>query len=217
MDHPVNEHFPLPVFLNIIGQKCVIVGGGTVALRKANDLLEAGAAVTIVAEHPSQEIVSLAEQCVLNLVKRRFVPSDIDGTLIVIAATDDESVNREISIAAKKKNVLVNVVDSPEHCDFFSGAVVKRGPLRIAISTSGLFPAFAADIRRELEEQFSESFGDYIRTASELRRYVLSLDTISGEQKHKALQWLVKKESFTLFLKEGKENLWNELKRINFF
>ena len=216
MDHPVNEHFPLPVFLNISGQKCVIVGGGTVALRKANELLEAGAAVTIVAEHPSPEIESFAEQCVLNLIKRRFVPSDIDGALIVIAATDDESVNREISIAAKKKSVLVNVVDSPDLCDFFSGAVVKRGPLRIAISTSGLFPTFSADIRRELEEQFSESFGDYIRAASELRRYVLSLDTVSDEQKHKALKWLAKKESFTLFLKEGKDNLWVKLKKIIF-
>ena len=105
-------------------------------------------------------------------------------------------------------------MDNPQYCDFFSGAVVKRGPLRIAISTSGCSPGIAAEIRRELNELYSESFASFLQIVGEMRQYVLSLDDITRDEKNNALKWLSKKETLTLFIDSGKGKVWDGLKRI---
>ena len=210
----MSERFVYPVFLALKGKPCVIVGGGTVALRKAHDLVEAEADLTVVAETPSSELKEMSESKLLKLNNKRFEPGDIDNAFLVVAATDDDTVNAEIAAAAKRKGILVNVVDTPELCDFYTGAIVKRGPLRIAISTSGCCPKISGQIRRELEELFPENFGDYITYAGEMRTYILSLDDINDEIKQAALSWLAQNDTRTLFFKSGKERIWQELKKL---
>jgi precorrin-2 dehydrogenase/sirohydrochlorin ferrochelatase len=106
----------------------------------------------------------------------------------------------------------VNAVDNPEYCDFYSGAVVRRGPLRIAISTSGRCPGIAGNIRMDIEERYKGSLGDFIETAGELRSYILTIQ--DGEKKNKALLWLCEKETYALFLHSGKEKVWEKLTEI---
>jgi len=196
------------------GRSCIVVGGGKVALRKISDLLETGAKVTVVAETPDPIIDDLAQKENIKLFRRPFKPEDIENAFLVFTATDDDSVNAEIAGIAKKYGALVNVVDNPQYCDFFSGAVVKRGPLRIAISTSGCSPGIAAEIRRELDELYSESFASFLQTVGEMRQYILSLDDITRDKKNNALKWLSKKETLTLFIDSGKGKVWDGLKRI---
>jgi len=210
----LSDYYPYPVFINMRDRSCIVVGGGKVALRKISDLLETGAKVTVVAETPDPIIEDLAQKGNIKLFKRLFKPEDIENAFLVFTATDDDSVNAEIAGIAKKYGALVNVVDNPQYCDFFSGAVVKRGPLRIAISTSGCSPGIAAEIRRELNELYSESFASFLQTVGEMRQYVLSLDDITRDKKNNALKWLSKKETLTLFIDSGKGKVWDGLKRI---
>ena len=210
----MSDYYPYPVFINMRGRSCIVVGGGKVALRKISDLLETGAKVTVVAETPDPIIDDLAQKENIKLFRRLFKPEDIENAFLVFTATDDDSVNAEIAGIAKKYGALVNVVDNPQYCDFFSGAVVKRGPLRIAISTSGCSPGIAAEIRRELNELYSESFASFLQTVGEMRQYILSLDDITKDEKNNALKWLSKKETLTLFIDSGKGKVWDGLKRI---
>ena len=210
----MNKHYSYPVFLNLSGKSCVVIGGGKVALRKVNDLIEAGALVTVVAEKPDPLIEELSKKGTIKLVRSFFKPEDVEKAYLVFAATDDNSVNTEIAEKAHQKGILVNAVDNPGQCDFFSGAVLKRGPLRIAISTSGLCPGIASNIRRELEKQYSESLSDFIETAGEMRKYVLSIKDINTDKKDNALKWLCAEKTLTLFIHSGKEKVWEKLKKI---
>lgn len=203
-----------PVFLALKGKSCVIVGGGTVALRKACDLMEARADITIVAETPADGLKELSEDGFLKLKTKRFEPDDIVGAFLVIAATDNDITNTEIAKTARLNGILVNVVDTPDLCDFFTGATVKRGPLRIAISTSGCCPKISGQIRQELEELFPENYGDYIRSAGEMRTFVLSHKDSNAEKKQAALSWLAQKDTRALFFKSGEERIWQELKKL---
>jgi len=198
----LSDYYPYPVFINMRDRSCIVVGGGKVALRKISDLLETGAKVTVVAETPDPIIEDLAKKGNIKLFRRLFKPEDIENAFLVFTATDDDSVNAEIAGIAKKYGALVNVVDNPQYCDFFSGAVVKRGPLRIAISTSGCSPGIAAEIRRELNELYSESFASFLQIVGEMRQYVLSLDDITRDEKNNALKWLSKKQIEYLGAKE---------------
>ena len=206
---------PYPVFLAIEGKPCLVVGGGRVAHRKTLDLLECGASVTVVAESAAPEMTELAAQGKIRLLRRRAEPEDVSGTFLVFGATDDDGLNASICDAARAEGILVNAVDNPSSSDFTSGAVVKRGPLRIAISTSGCSPLIATSIRRELEERYGESFGAYIACAGELRTRILSLPC-PLERKDEALRWIAGGSAFNLFLGSGREGVWNEVRKILF-
>ena len=206
---------PYPVFLLVEGKRCLVVGGGPVACRKALDLLECGALVTVTAESTSPEMEKLAAREGCTLLRRRFRPEDVRGAFLVFAATDDISVNAEISDICRDAGILVNAVDDPERCNFISGAVVRRGPLRIAVSTSGCSPKLAARIRCELEGRYDASFGEYVSFAGELREYILTQD-ISRGNRDDALTWIASEEAFTLFLRLGKEQVWDEIQKMLF-
>ena len=210
----MDVHYPYPIFLNMRDRQCVVVGGGNVALRKIMGLLEAGASVTVVAEKFDPLIMDLAKEEKIKLIKRHFKPQDIENAFIVFAATDDNAVNVEIAEIAREHGTLVNAVDNPVYCDFFSSAVMKRGPLRIAVSTSGLCPGIANCIRKELEELYDESYSDFIRNAGVMRHYILHRENITENQKNNALKWLYNKETFNLFVNSGKEKVWEELEKI---
>jgi len=207
-------HYPYPVFLKLAARCCIVIGGGNVAVRKVGDLIEAGAEVTVVAESPHQQIVKLAEEGVLKLIRRRFDPGDVKQAFLVFAATDDKAVNAEIGDYARRAGALVNEVDNPDRCDFFSGAVMKNGALRIAVSTSGLFPGMAACIRRELEDRYGGDLSGFLETAGEMRQYIISLADTPEKTKNRALEWLCERDTLTLFQQSGKDHVWKQLKKI---
>ena len=203
-----------PVFLNLSGRRCLVVGGGPVALRKTRDLAEAGARVTVVAESPLPEFAAMGSESAVSLTVRRFEPADAGGMFLVFAATDDETVNRAVSEAARERGALVNVADRPALCDFYSGAVVKRGTLRIAVSTCGNSPAAAARVREELEGQFGTEWAGYLDLAGTLRQRIISDGCVPEQQKREALGWLGSREAFELFRDSGDELIWDRLRRI---
>jgi len=212
MEHCEGGPYPFPVFFILSGLPCLVVGGGTIAVRKAADLAEAGALLTIVALEPSHEMERFAADSRSELVRRGFEDGDVEGMRLVFAATDVPSVNRAVAEAAGRRTIPVNVVDTPELCTFISGAVVKRGPLRIAVSTSGCCPGLAADIRRDLEERYPEKLGFFIGDIGELRRRIVNDSSVPEHIRHDALAWLIGKEARELYETSGKEALWRHLK-----
>jgi len=206
---------PYPVFWLIAGKPCLVVGGGKIACRKIRDLVECGATVTVVAEDALPEAEELAERGAIRLFNRRFEPDDVDGMTLVIAATDDDAVNAGIAQYARREGIPVNAVDDIGSSDFISGAVVRRGPLRIAVSTSGCSPLISGSIRRELEERYDESFGAYIELAGELRTFILSAEC-GRTVKDDALRWIAGRTAYDLFVRSGEEPVWKHVKTILF-
>ena len=156
----------IPIFLDVTGRQCVVVGGGEVAARKVESILEAGARVTVVSPSLSPQMAAIIDNGLVTHVARDYRRGDIRGCVLVYAATDDPKLHRELAAEARALGIPVNVVDVPELCTFIAPAVVKRGELQIAISTGGASPAFAARLRRNLEDQFGD---EYARTLEVLR------------------------------------------------
>jgi len=156
----------IPIFLDVTGSECVVVGGGEVAARKVESILEAGARVSVVSPSLSPQMAAIVAGEQVTHVARNYQPGDIRGCVLVYAATDDPKLQRELAAEARALGIPVNVVDVPELCSFIAPAVVKRGELKIAISTGGASPAFAARLRRNLEDQFGD---EYARTLEVLR------------------------------------------------
>ena len=158
----------IPIFFDVAGRLCVVVGGGEVAVRKVESLQEAGARVTVVSSRLSPPLQAVVERGLVTHIARDYAPGDIKGSVLVYAATDDPGLHRELAAEARSLGIPINVADVPELCSFIAPAVVKRGALQIAISTGGASPAFAARIRRELEERFGAEYAltlDLMRAA----------------------------------------------------
>lgn len=158
-----------PMFLNISGKRCLVVGGGEIALRKVKMLLDFEAAVTVISPALCSGLAELTEQKKINVLRRGYEPSDLKDAFIAIVATDDKSVNAEITREARGLGVLVNVVDVPELCDFIVPAYVRRGDVTIAVSTAGKSPALARKIRARLEQEFGEEYAALAELISEVR------------------------------------------------
>ena len=148
--------------LRLDGRRCLVVGGGEVALEKVEGLLTCGAAVTVVAPAAHDALEGLAAEGSIAWERRSYEPGDLEGSFLVIAATDDTEVNIEVHADAEARAMLVNVVDVPPLCNFILPAIVRSGPLAIAISTAGASPALAKRMKREIAEQFGD---DYARLA----------------------------------------------------
>jgi siroheme synthase-like protein len=144
-----------PLFMDLAGRECLVVGAGAVAARKARSLLECGAAVTVVGERPAAAFRTLERRGV-RLVRRRFRAGDVSRQALVIAATDDRAVNAAVSAAARRRGIPVNAVDDPPNCTFIVPAVVRRGDLTVAVSTGGKSPAAA----RLVKERIAAMLGD---------------------------------------------------------
>ncbi|MBB3046393.1 uroporphyrin-III C-methyltransferase/precorrin-2 dehydrogenase/sirohydrochlorin ferrochelatase [Litorivivens lipolytica] len=159
----------LPLFTRVAGADCLVVGGGTVALRKAGALERAGARVTAVAPEVADSLKSLCLNSGGRVIERGFQANDLDGVMLVIAATDDESVNRAVSDAARQRNVLVNVVDQPELCSVILPSIVDRSPLIIAVSSGGRSPVLARLLRARLESVIPASYGKLTELVGDFR------------------------------------------------
>jgi precorrin-2 dehydrogenase / sirohydrochlorin ferrochelatase len=160
----------IPIFLDVTGRECVVVGGGEVAARKVESLLEAGARVTVVSPRLSPSLQTIVARGNVVHIARDYQRGDIIGCVLAYAATDDPKLHREIAAEARALGIPLNVVDVPELCTFIAPAIVKRGPLQIAISTAGASPAFAARLRRELEDQFGPEYALTLEVLRAARR-----------------------------------------------
>ncbi|MGC1676516.1 MAG: bifunctional precorrin-2 dehydrogenase/sirohydrochlorin ferrochelatase [Candidatus Binataceae bacterium] len=166
----------LAIFLAMERRRCVVIGGGDIAARKIAQLLAAGAQVTVISPRLVRELAILAESAAITHRARRWERGDLHGFDLAFAATDDPRAHREIAAEARALGVMLNVADEPELCDFIAPAVVRRGDLQIAVSTSGASPATAARIRRELEDQFGWEYAAALKILRAARDYLLATD-----------------------------------------
>ena len=144
--------------LKLTGRKCLVVGGGEIGLEKVEGLLACDGAVTVVAPEAGPALEELAREGSITWHQRDYEPADLVGTFMVIASTDDTDVNIGIYHDAEKRAMLVNVVDVPPLCNFILPAIVRTGPLAVAISTAGASPALAKRMKREIAELFGEEY-----------------------------------------------------------
>jgi precorrin-2 dehydrogenase/sirohydrochlorin ferrochelatase len=184
-----------PIFLKLEGRRCLVVGAGTIAEGKIRGLLQAGALVEVVAPRAVAQVEEWFGQGLLDWKPRSFAPSDLDGSSIVIAATPFREVNSRIFEEARSRNVLCNSVDDPENCDFYYGAIVKRGDLQIAISTNGRSPALAQRLRHELEEQFGPEYEEWLHELGSARDQMFAAK-LDVEARKKLLHELASREAF---------------------
>ena len=148
-----------PIFLDLRGKKVLIVGGGHVALRKAERLAPYGASITAVAPEFAPGFAALGG---VTALERRFQPGDVEGAALVIAATDDAELNAAVSELCAWEGIPVNVVDDLALCSFVFPALVRRGELSVGISTGGASPSAAQYIRRLVEEQVPDGFEEIL-------------------------------------------------------
>ena len=158
-----------PAFLRVAGRACLVIGGGTVALQKVRSLVDAGAQVTVISPSCVPSIATLAAAGGIRLRQRRYARGDVHGFFLVLAATNDAALHQQIRADADAANVLLNVVDDPEHCDFIMPAVLRRGDLILAASTGGASPAMAKHIRDELEQSFGPEYDLALRVLARVR------------------------------------------------
>jgi siroheme synthase-like protein len=144
--------------LKLSGRRCVVVGGGDIGLEKVEGLLACDADVVLVAPAAIDELRTLAEERSIGWKRRNYAPADLEGTFMVIACTDDSEVNIRVFDDAERRAMLVNIVDVPPLCNFILPAIVRTGPLAIAISTAGASPALAKRMKREIAELFGEEY-----------------------------------------------------------
>ncbi len=149
----------LPIFLDVSGRRCVVVGGGDVAARKVASLLDAGAEVVVVSPSLVAVLAELARDGRIMHIQRAYEAGDITGAALVYAATDDAELHRRIYDEARAGGIPVNVADVPSLCTFITPAVMTRGSLKIAVSTGGASPAMAKRIIVRLQRLFGPEYG----------------------------------------------------------
>jgi precorrin-2 dehydrogenase len=171
-----------PLFLKLDTRTCLVVGAGAVAQSKIESLLLAGATVRVVAPQATPGVRTLARRGKLRWKRRVFVPSDLKGVFLVVAAASPE-VHEQVYREARRRGVLCNVVDDPPRCDFFYPAVVRRGPLQIAISTSGRSPSLAQFLREQLETRFGPEYAEWVERLGAVRLELLSRPMDPGRRK----------------------------------
>jgi precorrin-2 dehydrogenase/sirohydrochlorin ferrochelatase len=184
-----------PMFMKLEGRSCLVVGAGSVGEPKIKSLIEAGASVRVVALRATAAVAEWAESDAISWEAREFKSADLDGIFLIIAATNNRDLNAAIFHEARRRNILCNVVDDPEFCDFYYPALVRRGDLQLAISTNGHSPALAQRIRRELEIQFGPEYGEWLEQLGRARQELFA-SKINPEQRRRLLHELASREAF---------------------
>ncbi|MEI5639826.1 MULTISPECIES: siroheme synthase CysG [unclassified Pseudoalteromonas] len=159
----------LPIFTRLKNKPVLVVGGGDVALRKCRAFLKAEANVTLVAPDFCQELQSMAEQGEVTLRQQKFIDSDLDNVMLVIAATDNDAVNEQVAAQAEARNLFVNVVDDQPKCGFIFPSIVDRNPITIAISSAGTAPVLARRLREKLETLIPQHIGPLAQLVGSFR------------------------------------------------
>jgi precorrin-2 dehydrogenase/sirohydrochlorin ferrochelatase len=184
-----------PAFLDLRGKLALVVGGGEVASRKVQLLLSCGARVRLVSPRVTSSLSRLSSS--LDVISRPYRATDLDGTFIVFAVTDDPVVNETVAREARARGILVNVADSPSLCDFIVPSVVSRGDLQVAISTGGASPALAAHLRAELERVVGPEYAELVTLLESVRERVRA-EIADPERRRAVLEQLVRSDLLAL-------------------
>ena len=184
-----------PMFMKLEGRSCLVVGAGAVGEPKIGSLLASGAAVRVIALRATAAVAEWAKTGAIAWEARPFNTADLDRVFLVIAATNSRDLNATIFHKARQQNILCNVVDDPEYCDFYYPAVVRRGELQLAISTNGQSPALAQRIRSELEIQFGQEYGEWLEELGRIRQQLFAGNIDPEERRHR-LHELASREAF---------------------
>lgn len=184
-----------PMFMKLEGRPCLVVGAGTIGEPKISSLIAAGAATRVIALNATAAVVEWAREGSIVWEARAFDFADLDGVFMVIAATNSRELNAAIFNEARQRNILCNVVDDPEYCDFYYPAVVRRGDLQLAISTNGQSPALAQRIRRELEIQFGPEYGEWLEQLGKIRQQLFA-SKMNPEERRQLLHELASSAAF---------------------
>jgi precorrin-2 dehydrogenase/sirohydrochlorin ferrochelatase len=189
-----------PVFLNLKGKRVVVIGGGEVAERRVESLLDTGASITVISPSVTPRLASLAESQLIGLQKRPYTQGDCSGAALVLSATDDSEASVAVWNEASGAGLLVNTADEPTLCDFIMPAVVRRGELTVAISTGGTSPALASRLRQE----FSKMLGpEYSRLVELLGRARLEVrERFHNGRDRKALHYRILDSDIMACLKQ---------------
>lgn len=191
-----------PIFLELAGRRAVVIGGGAVAVRKAQALLAAGARLVVVAEHITNMMTALGKDANVELIRSKYSKDYLGKAVLAIAATDKPQLNSQIYKDCQELEILCNVVDEPELCDFFVPAVVKRGDLQIAIGTEGHCPAYAGHIRKKLEQVFTDRHGEFLVELETIRKQIIK-DVPDPADRKTLLGKLADDKSFDYFAESG--------------
>lgn len=192
-----------PAFLKVAGRRCLVVGAGPVAEEKIDGLLRAEADVRVVAPHATRRIRDWARAGKIRWAARKFRASDLSGAFLAVAATSSPVLHAQIYRQARRRGVLCNVVDDPKNCDFYYGAVVRRGELQIAISTGGHSPALAQRLRKQIERDFGTEYARWLKELGAKRKKLFA-KAISPSRRRALLHRLASQVSFDEFLRQRK-------------
>lgn len=195
-------HYPLNV--DLTNRRCLVVGGGAVAERKIETLLEFGAAVVVVSPQLTPRLSEMNRDGSFEYVAGTYESAHLDGAFLVIAATDDRDTNKAVSAESQRRGILVNVVDDPELCSFFVPAMVRHGDFLVSVSTSGRSPAMARRVREQLDAQFGPEFGELAGLLGDLRDEVKSRYA-DGASRMRAYRRVLDSDVLDL-LREGKRD-----------
>jgi len=183
------------MFLKLEGRSCLVVGAGKIGESKIRSLLAARAKVRVIAPWATPAVEAWERAGVLTRQAREFEAADLDSTFLVVAATSSIKVNDQVYREAQRRQVLCNVVDDPDRCDFYYPAVVRRGDLQVAISTAGKSPALAQRLRREFEAQLAPVYACWIEELGRIRKQLFGRK-LDPEHRRKLLHQLASRESF---------------------
>ncbi len=207
-----NKYFPINISLK--AHKFLIVGGGKVALRKIELLMDFGADITVVAPEPLDRIEYYSTKNQIKLIKRKYESPEAGNYGLVIAGSDDETVNRTVYDDCHKAGVLVNVVDNPPLCDFIFPAILKRDAMSVAISTDGKAPFLAAHLRLILENIFPEHWKRIVRLAGDFRKKVTQKWGDNTTERFASLDRFLSADWKTIIKNKNDAELQTELERL---
>ena len=204
-----------PVQLALDGKLCVVVGGGSVAERKIKGLLESGARVRVVSPEVSDEISFIASQGLIEWRQNDFAGNDLDGAVLVFAATNNRAAQELIYRKAGENGQLINVVDDPERCSFHVPASVRRGDLTLAVSTNGKSPLLSALIRQQLEDEFGPEYAILLKVMSLVREQAgEETDSLSQPERKNIYKKILHNDIIDWIRTEQFDKLQNHLKEI---
>jgi precorrin-2 dehydrogenase/sirohydrochlorin ferrochelatase len=198
-----------PIMLQVEGRRCVIVGGGSVALRRARSLLACGAGVVVVAPQVDPTLATLA----IEHVNRPYAEGDLAGALLTVIATDDPAVNQAAAAEAQARGVLINRTDAPDQGDFVVPAHERHGPVTLAVDTDGISAAAAATIRRELSAKLDPDWPRLLELASAYRQQ-LQRDCADGEHRRERLRRLTDERAMNILKDQGEPALHEHLTAV---
>jgi precorrin-2 dehydrogenase / sirohydrochlorin ferrochelatase len=198
-----------PLFLKLDGKLAVVIGGGVVAQGKIEGLLASEARVRVVAPQITKQIAGWVRFGRVEWLPKEFAAGDLDGATLAVAATSAPGVNSAVFAEAQAKRILCNAVDDVENCDFYYGAVARRGDLQIAISTNGKSPALAQRIRKELEQAYPAEYGEWLEWLGAVRE-ILRADSNDPEQTKALLHQLATRECFERYLQQARNRVPQE-------